>query len=140
MNGPKVKKQKRILDFKSNGILSYSTEPYRLIVEVDEEISRYYRSLVPKHFKIKKPLYPAHISLLRNQTPPNMDVWTRYAGQTVSFQYESFVYYDDLYFWLNVYSHELETVRSELGLPPWGDVSLSPDFQHRFHLTIGNLK
>lgn len=126
--------------FRSTGTLKYSIEPHRLIVEVDDEIARYYCALTPKYYKLNKPLYPAHISLVRKTIPPNMEAWERHSFREVSFQYENIIYNDELYFWLNVYSLELESIRTELGLEPWGDVSLSPDFKHRFHITIGNTK
>ena len=50
------------------------------------------------------------------------------------------IHNDELYYWLNIYSEELEEIRSELGLLPYGDVTESPDGRHRFHLTLGNLK
>lgn len=126
--------------FQSSGSLHYSVNPYRLVVNADDELARYYRSLVPKYLKIKKPLFPAHISVVRNCVPPKLDSWGKYENIIINFFYENYIYNDELYFWLNIYSSELENIRAELGLSPWGDVTLSPDFKHRFHLTLGNLK
>lgn len=126
--------------FFSTGVLKYSTNPYKLIVEVDNSVASYYRSLAPKFLHIKKPLYSAHISVVRNIVPPNLEQWGRWQNRVVSFEYDSYVYNDELYYWLNVYSWELEQVRQDLGLKPYGDVTWSPDGRHRFHLTIGNLK
>lgn len=126
--------------FQASGTLHYSLNPHRLIVEVDDELASYYRALIPRYYHAHKPMYRAHISLVRKAVPPNMEAWERHVGREVSFQYENVIYYDELYFWLNAYSLELESVRAELGLEPWGDVSLSPDFKHRFHITIANRK
>lgn len=122
------------------GILKYFPDPYKLIVEVDNEIGTYYRSLVPAYLKLKKPMYASHISVVRNMIPSNLEVWQKYQDKMVSFEYESWIYNDELYYWLNCYSTELETIRFELGLKPYGDVTESPDKRHKFHITIGNLK
>ena len=50
------------------------------------------------------------------------------------------VYNDETYYWLNVFCKDLEEIREELGLTKSGDVSLSPDGRHKFHITIGNSK
>ena len=56
--------------FSSSGILRYSTDPIKLSVEVDQDILRYYYSLLPKFIKINRPMYQAHISVVRNINPP----------------------------------------------------------------------
>jgi hypothetical protein len=124
----------------SSGILRYSNDPIKLVVQVDRGISDLYRSLIPRYLHVSRPMYDAHISVVRNVEPPRMDVWGKYEGQAVSFDYEAYIFNDELYYWLNVYSVELEAIRAELGLAPYGDVSLSPDGRHRFHITLGNLK
>ena len=126
--------------FKSAGVLQYSDNPLKLIVEVDPDIANFARALVPKYIRLNKPMYSPHISVVRKAIPPNMDKWGKYNNQIVDFNYDSYVYNDELYYWLNVYSLDLEQIRFDLGLQPYGDVTLSPDFKHRFHITIGNLK
>jgi hypothetical protein len=126
--------------FQSSGKLKYSIDPIKLILQVDRGISDYYASTVPKYIKLKRQAFPAHISVVRNATPPNMEFWNKYDGNEINFQYENYIYNDNTYYWLNCYSVELENIRSELGLQPYGDVTLSPDFKHRFHITIGNVK
>lgn len=70
-----------------------------IIVSVDPEITRYYRYwtdidfLNPLKFEGKglhQPSFDAHISVIRGEKPyPNkMHLWKKYAGQTISFQYE----------------------------------------------------
>ena len=126
--------------FSSNGILHYSKDPIKLSVEVDPEISSYYFSFIPKYLKVNRPMFSAHISIIRYIAPPNMEFWNKYHNQMISFQYESYIYNDELYYWLNVYSLELENIREELGLTSSGDVTKSPDGRHKFHITLGNLK
>ena len=126
--------------FSSTGLLRYSINPYKLIVEVDPDISNFYRSLIPKYIHLNKPMYAPHISVVRNNIPPNINVWDKYQNQKATFQYNSYIYNDELYYWLDVYSIDLENIRSELGLKPFGDVTWSPDGRHKFHITLGNLK
>jgi len=124
----------------SIGTLIYSENPYKLIVDIDNEIGNYYRSLIPKYFQVKKPMYSSHISIVRNEVPPNLNMWGKYQGVKISFEYESFIYSDELYYWLNAYSFILEDIRIELGLSNLSKYTKSPDGKHRFHITIGNIK
>lgn len=126
--------------FYSTGKLAYFTDPYKLIVEVDQNISDYYRSLIPKYIPVKKQMYNAHISVVRNETPINIDMWGKYDALPLTFEYESFIYNDELYYWLNAYSAELEEIRIELGLTKMSDITRPPDHSNKFHITIGNLK
>lgn len=126
--------------FTCAGQLIYSENPDKLIVEVDQELSNFYFSTIPKYCKVKKPFYPAHISVVRNAIVPNKEFWRKHHSKVIEFVYEDWVYNDELYYWLHVFSSELEEIRRELGLPSSGDVSLSPDGRHKFHITIGNTK
>lgn len=126
--------------FTSTGFLKYYTDPYKLIVEVDQGISDYYRSTIPKYIKTNKQLYPAHISVVRKEIPPNLNVWNKYQDKEIEFQYEHYVYNDDVYIWLNVFCDELEFIRKELGLSTCSGITMSPDGRHKFHCTIANRK
>lgn len=126
--------------FKSVGKLIYFENHYKLIVAVDNEISYYYRALIPKYLQVRKPMYSSHISVVRNEVPPNLNRWGKYQGLEVNFEYESFIYNDELYYWLNAYSPILENVRVDLGLPNLSQYTRSPDGKHKFHITIGNTK
>jgi hypothetical protein len=122
--------------FKSAGKLQYSDNPYKLIVEVDSELTDYYRSLVPSIVSLNKPMYPPHISVVRKETPLNLFAWNKHKDRFIFFDYESEIYNDELYYWLNAYSEDLEKIRFELGLPIINDGST----RHKFHITLGNLK
>jgi hypothetical protein len=126
--------------FTSTGILKYHVNPYKLIVEVDQGISDYYRSTIPKYFKTNKQLYPAHISVVRKEIPPNLDAWNKYQDKEIEFYYEHYVYSDNTYWWINIFCNELEFIRQELGLPIASGITRSPDGKHKFHMTIGNTK
>jgi hypothetical protein len=114
---------------------------YKLIVEVDQAIADFHRSLIPKYFWVQPPMYPAHISVVRKEVPLASETWGRYEGEEVEFFYEPTVHSTHVYFWLNAFSRRLEEVRAELGLsvdapflqPPAG-------FTKTFHITLGNTK
>lgn len=126
--------------FKSAGKLQYSENPYKLIVEVDSELADYYRSFIPGSVGLNKPMYAPHISVVRNEIPLNLFAWNKYKERIIFFKYEGEIYNDELYYWLNAYSEDLERIRFELGLPTTSEITRSPDGRHRFHITLGNLK
>lgn len=126
--------------FTSVGKLIYSENPYKLIVEIDPEISNYYRSLVPKYIHLNRQKYAPHISVVRKETPRDLSSWNKYANQEIEFEYEGVIYNDEAYYWLNVRSWDLEMIRRELGLNLISEITKSPDGRHRFHTTIGNIK
>jgi hypothetical protein len=124
-------------NFSSHGTLRYSNNPNKLIVEVDQQLSDYYRKSL--FLKINPQRYPAHISVVRKEQP-NLDSWGKYEGELVEFNYSGEVFNDGVYYWLAVQSFRLEDIRKELGLPLISDITMSPSKTHRFHITIGNLK
>lgn len=124
----------------SIGELKYSNNPYKLILEVDQGISDYYRSMIPKYYKVNRQLYNAHISIVRKEIPVNLQYWNKYQGKELKFEYEPFVYFDETYFWLNCYLKEIQDIRIELGLGPSHSIVKSPDGKHDGHMTIGNMK
>lgn len=129
--------------FTTQGILLYTVsygKGYKLIVSIDEEISNYYRSLLPKTFKCQQQRYPAHISVVRNETPTNLLSWGVFEKTKIEIQYDPDIQYDETYYWLDCYSKNLETIRHTLGLPLWSKTNCPPNLKHCFHITIGNRK
>lgn len=128
--------------FRSTGILRYHNEPVlKLVVDVDQAISDYYRSLLPPYKKANPQRYGAHISVVRKEIPPNMQFWGKYEGEEVEFFYAPGVQFGKVYCWLNVWCNRLEEIRIELGLPVTSEYTLPPEgFVKCFHSTIGNYK
>ena len=129
--------------FTSKGQLKYSKieDKYKLIVSVDEEIVRYYRSLIPKWFKVNPQMHRAHISVVRNEVPPKMEFWGKYEGEIIEFCYESIIRQGSVYWWLNVFCKRLEEIRLELGLPVSSPYTLPPEeFTKCWHISLGNQK
>jgi len=128
-----------IMPYMSSGFLRYHP-PYKVIVEADQELSRYYRSLIPKSVDIKVPMYAPHITVVRKEVPPKMEVFGKHEGELVFFEYDTEIHHDETYYWLNAYSKRLEEIREELGLPVMSAYTRPPDGRRCFHITIGNLK
>jgi len=128
--------------YQAKGVLRYS-EGFRLVVEVDQELANYYRSMIPKWKVVNRQMYPAHVTVVRGQkeTPPNTEPWERYQGELVEYTYSPIVHEGTVYYWLNVFSTRLEEVRRELGLPVHSEYTLPPGgFTRCFHMTLGNKK
>lgn len=131
---------------RGTGMIVY--DPYRgemkrrttgwCVVNVDKEITRYYRSWLQreKHIHLMPPSWDAHISIVRGEKLPSsvQHLWKKYDRQVIEFQYEHGEYHcaDDpknggKYYWINVQSPLFTQIREELCLPVgW-----------RFHITIG---
>lgn len=125
--------------FTSVGFLHY--EENKAIVEVDQGIVDFYRFLIPKYYYAKPQKYKAHISVVRKETPPNMQCWGKYEGEQIEFHYSNIIHYDNVYFWLNAFCKRLEEIRLELGLPVSSPYTLPPaGFDKCFHISVANCK
>jgi hypothetical protein len=130
--------------FQSKGILRYSkTENagYKLVVEIDPAISKFYRSLIPKYIKIQPQKYAPHISVVRKSYELDLSCWMSREGFAVSFFYCNVIRNCERYYWIDVFSIELEEIRKELGLPLHSRFIDPPkEYIHCFHITLGNIK
>jgi hypothetical protein len=125
--------------FTSSGTLRY--EDKKLVVLADQQLSDYYRSMIPKYYRVQPQKYRAHISVVRKETPPDMSLWGKREGERVEFQYQPYLHNDATYWWLNIFCVHLEEVRRELGLPVSSPYTQPPSgFKKCFHLTVGNTK
>ena len=121
--------------FESSGKLEYG-DGWRLVLSIDEELARYYRSQIPRDIKFNIPMYPPHVTVVRgkHETPVNQDLWGKYEGEIVKFKYGHELHMDDTYIWLSVQCFRFEEIRLELGLRRCFDM-----FKW-FHITVANLK
>lgn len=130
--------------FFSNGKLIYSHDDgYKVIVEISDDLASYYYSLIPKYYRIQKPRYKPHVTVVRigQDNPTNLTYWGKYQGDTIVFRYGNEVYYDNNYYWIHVWSTELERIRRELGLNDTSRLLIPPTgFRKNFHCTIANTK
>lgn len=129
---------------KSIGKLVYSPRTHLsssekwAVVMCDDEISRYYRYLYSKEYpylnsgfsiKLTRPVWGAHISLIRNERIPDPKLWRLDEGKIIEFDYEGGVIDNGEYYWLKVSCPYLADLRQKMGLPR------EPRFG--LHLTIG---
>lgn len=118
----------------STGTLEYSKTGYGLVVKCDPEIARYYRSMIPKSYRARPPMWEPHVTVVRSgdETPPNLTTWGQHQGQQVSFRHSNVISNDTVHCWIEVISPELEKIRIELGFPP--------QRKYPFHITIAHNK
>jgi hypothetical protein len=127
----------------SSGPLRYSrleNGGFKLVLEVDPEIPRLARALIPKAVRLNQPRFAPHITVVRNEVPKRERYWGRLEGRTIYFTYSPVVCVGEVYFWLRVFCTPLNKLREELGLPHSSEWSRPPDGSECFHTTIGNTK
>jgi len=128
--------------FKSKGTIRYDDNAgFRLTVEVNQDLSNYYRALIPRCYRVNRPRWAAHITVVRpeKEIPPLIRYWGDYEGEEIEFMYDPYIHQDKGYYWLNTWCNRLEYIRTELGLPYHSPFTLPPSgFTRNFHCTIGN--
>lgn len=127
--------------FKSVGKLVYSPKTHLsssqrwLILACDDQITDYYRKLFYQEFpykgKLQRPVWGAHISLIRGESIPNEECWRMWNNKWIEFNYYPGVIDNGEYFWMKVSCKQFSVLRRKLGL------SDRPKFG--FHLTIGKI-
>lgn len=133
--------------FKATGVIRCSLKKpssdqnWWMVLDCDtEEIGRYYRHLYwldhSKAIKLSKPYWGAHVTVVRNEEPPNTSLWWTYDGEKVEFDYRPGVrtnYSSERFrsfWWVDVICPRFDEIRVELGLPE------NPD--RTYHMTIGS--
>lgn len=126
----------------SHGPLRYSMSPegYKLIIEVDPEINRYARALIPPYLYPTRPRYEPHITVVRKEVPQRLDMWGRFEGCDVPFAYDPVVDHDAKHFWLRCWSTFLLNVRKGLGLPLMTPLTKPPSGEDCFHTTVATVR
>lgn len=111
------------------GTLRYADD--WLLLQVDDEIARYYASILKTRFGITvqhRSKWGAHVSIIRGEELPNPDGWGADHGREIAIRYTHDIYTNGAHWWLNVESDDLADIRAGYGLPPE---------KRHFHLTIG---
>lgn len=104
------------------------------LVQVDEDIPRYYAAQVENRFGIKlqvKTQWGAHVSAIRGEHPvDNAEKWGHDDGKLIVINYTHEIYTNGRHWWLNVDSPDLSVVR---------DLYNYHTTKRWFHLTVGRL-
>lgn len=112
----------------------------KLVVEVDRGIVAVIFALTPKYYNLQRPMYPAHISVVRNEWFESSE-WGKRQGEGVYFTFDPRTRNDNTYHWVRVWSERLNEIRTELGLPLHRlGTTAPPDGELCYHMTIGNTK
>jgi len=126
--------------FASSGIIHYDTsDGNRVTVSVDQAIGEYYYALIPKHFRVLKPRWKAHVTVV---SPIDEIVypekWGAQEGKIANFVYEHEVFYEKGFWWFNLFSVEMENIRKELGMHCKSRITVPPEgYVKAFHCTVG---
>lgn len=127
--------------YTSTGRLRYGRNSWWLCVDCDQGLADYYRALLPKAWNTSRGRYDAHITVARDEEPPNKEFWKKYDGESLEFFYLPGIKQGKIYYWLDIYCVRLEEIRLELGLPVENKFEPPlPGYRKRFHLTIANIK
>jgi hypothetical protein len=93
-----------LIRYTSIGLLRYSFDPRsnepKLHVDIDSGIAEMYRALVPKAVRLQRPKFAPHISVVRKEPVPRLDLWGVFEGREIEFEYEPTIYNDEIYYWL----------------------------------------
>jgi hypothetical protein len=112
-----------------------------LVVDADPNLARLYRELFNWEnrcrFKIFKPAWDAHISVVRDEKPPRIEMWEKYSGEEVVFEYDPTIKTNGEYYWLDVQCERLLDIREEMGLPRLYQFDNGETMN--LHLTIGRI-
>ena len=139
----KAKGQLRYTQRSALAIETGAPDDWWLVVDFDQGLIDFYYSMLPKAWYATRGRYDAHITVSRNEEPPNKEAWGRHEGKVIEFSYVPGVRYSETYIWLDIYCHRLEEVRQELGYlvdTPICYPQPIEGFRWRFHTTIANLK
>lgn len=110
-------------------------DPYWCIIEMDKEITRYYRYLFKKRFgyELYSPSFDAHVSVLKGEVTPKMtDEWKYLDGKIVEIKYDSNLYWNKKHVWLNTYCDEYFELRNYYNIENWN----TKDYGH---CTVGKI-
>lgn len=126
----------------SVGVVEYSpkllgdrrSDKWWLILRCDPSLGEYYRHLYSlacfRTQKLLRPAWVEHITVVRNEPPPNMVAWERHLGKCETFCYNPVPQTNGAYWWLAVECPSLLDLREELGLSREPLIPLHLSFGH----------
>jgi hypothetical protein len=131
--------------YQSSGILRFNPgfgtkhyEPNWCIMELDEEIYKYYSWFMNMDGEpILKPntLWGFHSSVIKGEEPTqNATDWAKFDGDVIPFYYSNYIKYSNgRHCWMDLYSPRLSEIRDYYGLYVNGG-------KLKYHMTLGRLK
>jgi hypothetical protein len=125
--------------FTSKGTVHYDTTdgPW-VTVSVDQQLADYCYSLIPKYYRVCRPRWKAHVTVVRPEDGPLMANWWKHEGEQVTFVYDPTVLYEKGFWWFNLWCVTMEDIRRELGLSTKSRITIPPPgYSKAFHCTVG---
>lgn len=129
----------RCLAFRTDGQIVYDPDrkgmknntQHWAIINVDDEISAYYRYLFEKQFHITldKPSWASHLSVLKNYTDMDKSIpWNYRDREIVEVVYGHELFWNEDHVWINCYSEAVDDLRNHYSIRSLYDTG---------HITIG---
>lgn len=128
--------------YSSTGQIRYR-EGLWVTAYIDQELADYYLSLIPKYYRVKKPRWEAHVTVVRPEDEPKnvRENWGKHNNEIVEFIYDPTLQEERGIWWFNLWCKIMEQIRLELDLsiksritrPPW------PGYNKCFHCTVGTI-
>ena len=125
--------------FTSNGIVHYDTiDGVWVSVSVDQQLADYCHSLIPKYYRVVRPRWKAHVTVVRPEDDPDVTKWGKHEGEQVTFVYDPAILYENGFWWFNLWCLTMEDIRRELGLSTKSRITIPPTgYSKAFHCTVG---
>ena len=142
MRGSRLNASTKVVMFKTIGTLRYSPKllgdqshpNWWLVIDCDRELGKYYRRLYSMYhhecYTIQRPAWAEHVTVIRNEEPPNKHLWMEGDGQDVEIIVHATPESDGHYVWFPVECDFVLEIRSRLGLTRQPAIPL--------HLSIGH--
>lgn len=115
-------------------LIGASSSKWWLVIDCDPALGKYYRHLfylmTNRCYKLQRPAWESHITVIRDEEPPNKSNWERYASQEIEFEIIPEVETNGEYYWFPVECVKALDIRVELGL--------NREPIHPLHISIGH--
>lgn len=115
-------------------LLGKSSSKWWVVIDCDPDMGKYYRHLfylmTNRCYKLQRPAWECHITVVRDKEPPNKIAWEKYNGQEVKFDIIHKVDTNGDYYWFPVECQKALDLREELGLIKLPEIPL--------HVSIGH--
>jgi hypothetical protein len=85
--------------------------------------------MVTRGVQVAESAWKSHVSIIKGEEPKRKDLWGKYEGKRIVFEYDNALKTNGAHWWINVRSDDFCDIRTELGLSPYANAP--------FHLTIG---
>jgi hypothetical protein len=101
-------------------LLGASSSKWWVVIDCDPNLGKYYRHLfylmTNRCYKLQRPAWESHITVVRDEEPPNKIAWEKYNGKEIEFNIIPEVGTNGEYYWFPIECNFALDMRTELGL------------------------